>query len=207
MPSAHHGVDDAARGYCRAAKAINKPCAGKYKRKKRVGLLDKGGFIPNAIQSAIMLAARLHNPVLVAKSLKRQGMTVPGSKYIGPGNKMTLGRPNDDGDALAYLHDEAYQRLLDQGLPPEQVYLGVTDADTKAISSAKSILRDHADAGALAVYLGLSAKQKGSKEIAKIISKFPKRLQETLGVDFFTKIFPDPLEYDFKYDSKGNLIS
>lgn len=41
---------------------------------------------------------------------ERRGLTVPGYKYLGPGNSLNRGKPNNNIDADAKEHDEAYDK-------------------------------------------------------------------------------------------------
>ena len=37
-------------------------------------------------------------------------LSLPGYKYLGPGNKLDKGVPNGYNDFVAFLHDRTYQR-------------------------------------------------------------------------------------------------
>ena len=42
-------------------------------------------------------------------------LTLPGYKYLGPGNKLDKGEPTDWNDAVAYIHDLGYGEILEKG--------------------------------------------------------------------------------------------
>ncbi len=157
--------------------------------------VGKDPFYVNVLEAVPMLIARLtpgNIKKMVEQNKKGLGSVLPESKYIGPGNKMDLGLPTDDGDALAYLHDEAYDRLLKSGVAPKFVYGGLTQADEDAIRDSHDILSDHPDAGALAVYLGISAKNGASTILTDALKLVPQALQNKLGLGQLKKFYPDP---------------
>ena len=48
--------------------------------------------------------------------------TLPGYKYLGPGNKLNKGPPVNEDDYVALLHDYQYDRLIKRGLHPYYKY-------------------------------------------------------------------------------------
>lgn len=154
------------------------------------------GLYVNIAQSVPGLIALL-TPAKLAESVSRSkkglGTILPDHKYIGPGNPMNLGLPVDDGDALAYLHDEAYDRLLKSGVDPKFVYGGISEADNDAIEDSKAILRNHPDVGALAVLLGIGSKQGASKMIQDLLRYVPQALKNKIGLKELKSFYPDPV--------------
>lgn len=57
-------------------------------------------------------------------------LTLPGYKYLGPGNKLDKGPPTDYNDWIAYVHDLGYGEIIDKGGNP---YIHFNDADEQAI--------------------------------------------------------------------------
>lgn len=113
-------------------------------------------------KSTAVLASRLANPINQAKfirqGLKGKGWILPGSKYIGPGNDMDLGKPVDKDDAAAYEHDKEYDRYLKMGYKKKDVYLGYSDADERLLKKT-----DYTTPGGIAIQLGIGAKKKLNK--------------------------------------------
>lgn len=116
------------------------------------------GKIAGTGVAAARLAGKVANPLFVpqmaAKKALGLGITLPGSKYIGPGNPMQLGKPTSAADAAAYEHDQAYDKYINSGIPAKKVYGSYSKAD--------KILRDKADTttpDGLAAYLGMTAKK------------------------------------------------
>lgn len=108
--------------------------------------------------AAVRLAGKVLNPLflpqLAAKKALGLGITVPGTKYIGPGNPMNLGKPVNKADALAYEHDMAYDKYIKSGIPAKKVYGSYSKADQKLQKAADTTTPD-----GLAAYLGMKAKQ------------------------------------------------
>lgn len=63
-----------------------------------------------------------------SQTIKKSGYTVPGFKYLGPGNTLNLGKPVNEIDEDAKEHDIAYNEAIS--------YKEIEDADTKFISKA-----------------------------------------------------------------------
>lgn len=108
------------------------------------------------------LYAKMKNPINQAKMIKNglsgKGWVLPGSKYIGPGNSMHLGKPTSAADAAAYNHDVDYDNYLKQGYSKKQVYGGFSDADQRLMDRA-----DVTKADGLAAYMGMGVKKIGNK--------------------------------------------
>ena len=104
------------------------------------------------------LAGRLANPVrqakFVADAARGEGFVLPGSKYIGPGNRMNKGKPVNQADANAYQHDIDYDNYLKQGHKAKDVYTGYSDADERLLKNTKANTPE-----GLAVVLGMGAKK------------------------------------------------
>ena len=104
------------------------------------------------------LTARLTNPVNLAKmgvkAARGKGLILPGSKYIGPGNAMNLGKPRSSADAAAFQHDKDYDSLLKSGVKPSKLYLGYSSADARLMKRSKVTTPD-----GLATYGGMAVKK------------------------------------------------
>lgn len=48
-----------------------------------------------------------------SRELERNGWTLPGYKYLGPGNSLNRGVPVNALDSAAQKHDEKYEKLSD----------------------------------------------------------------------------------------------
>jgi hypothetical protein len=108
--------------------------------------------------AAAKLRNRVSNPInqqkVVRKAIAGKGVTLPGSKYIGPGNPMNRGKPIDEADANAYQHDVDYDNYLKAGVPARKVYTGWSDADERLLKKTKADTPN-----GLAVNLGMGAKK------------------------------------------------
>lgn len=56
--------------------------------------------------------------------------SLPGYKYLGPGNKLDKGKPTNRNDEVAFRHDVLYDKYIKEGKNP---YLRWSDADEKAV--------------------------------------------------------------------------
>ena len=59
-------------------------------------------------------------------------LSLPGYKYLGPGNRLDKGVPNGYNDFVAYLHDHGYNIIINRGGNP---YLQWSEADAAAYRS------------------------------------------------------------------------
>lgn len=137
-----------------AGKIVDKlPLPGVFKKN-----LGKLGYAVETGLAAKDLALKVAHPLFIPQTIikvaTKQGITVPGSKYIGPTNPMRLGEAVTDADALAFKHDLEYQTYLDQGLKPDEVYKTYNAADERLLKEV-----DTRTAQGLAAYLGMKAKQ------------------------------------------------
>lgn len=94
------------------------------------------------------LALEATNPLTYVEAaggaIRGKGFVVPGTKYIGPGNPVPKGgaptkkseMPTSKGDALALQHDLSYDRYINSGLKPWNVYTGYSDADKRLLHSS-----------------------------------------------------------------------
>jgi len=109
--------------------------------------------------TALRLINRVANPVNQAKfletAIKGGGFILPESKYIGPGNSMSLGSPTSKYDALAMEHDFAYENYLSEGIPAIDVYTKYSKADEKLYKAAKGAAYKDPEAMALTMGMGL----------------------------------------------------
>nr|QVW56835.1 MAG: hypothetical protein [Cecropis daurica ambidensovirus] len=102
-------------------------------------------------------------------TLASKDKTLPGTKYLGPGNSLDKGEPTSEVDAHAKSHDIAYSKATNQK--------DILDADKKSISE----FGDHAIEGiagkdsisntiqGIAGYTGLNIKHGIEKAINKVI--------------------------------------
>ena len=108
--------------------------------------------------AATKLAASVANPInkvkFLRQGIKGEGWVLPGSKYIGPGNRLDLGKPKSSADAAAFKHDLAYDRYLKQGHSKKKVYAGYSDADHRLMKES-DVTTPHG----LATYLGMLPKK------------------------------------------------
>jgi hypothetical protein len=108
--------------------------------------------------AGLRLAHRVINPFFVPRMLAKKalglGATLPGEKYIGPGNPLNLGKPNSSGDEAAYQHDLDYDAMLKKGMSEKDVYFNFSNADQRLMNRA-----DVTTPGGLAAYLGMGAKK------------------------------------------------
>jgi hypothetical protein len=116
------------------------------------------------VTAGARLASRVLNPLFVPQMVAKQafglGVTVPGSKYIGPKNPMNLGKPVNAADKLAYEHDQAYDKYIKSGIPASQVYGSYSKADAKLMKSADTTTPE-----GLAAYLGMASKKLFQKKL------------------------------------------
>ena len=62
-------------------------------------------------------------------------LSLPGYKYLGPGNRLDKGEPNNESDRVAKKHDEEYDKHIKAGHNP---YVKWSDADEEFIQKAKN---------------------------------------------------------------------
>nr|QWJ89500.1 capsid protein [Porcine parvovirus] len=65
---------------------------------------------------------------------RARGLTLPGYKYLGPGNSLDQGEPTNPSDAAAKEHDEAYDKYIKSGKNP---YFYFSAADEKFIKETE----------------------------------------------------------------------
>ncbi len=125
-------------------------------------LKQKAKTAKNVVHSIGKIGKQFANPKNIYDSIRKPGIILPGSKYIGPGNRMGQGRGVDEGDRIAKQHDKDYTALSDAGAG-KNVYTRYSKADERAFQKAKKTLGKKADAGALAVAAGMGAKKLANK--------------------------------------------
>lgn len=109
--------------------------------------------------AAARLASKVTNPInqakFVAKGVTGGGFVLPGTKYIGPGNRMDLGKPVNAADAAAYQHDLDYGNLINvKKKKKAKVYWGFSDADQRLMNRSDVTTPD-----GLATYMGMGVKK------------------------------------------------
>lgn len=90
-------------------------------------------------------------PSIYSKWRRTGAITFPGSRYIGPGNKLNEGRPTSYADRLAYVHDHQYAELQRKGVNP---YTTFNMADRQMLAQNRVNTVEGA-----AVALGIGAKK------------------------------------------------
>lgn len=90
-------------------------------------------------------------------------LSLPGYKYLGPGNRLDKGVPNGYNDFVAFLHDHGYNIIINRGGNP---YLQWSEADAAAYRSFDAT----ADIGGALGKFFFGLKQKAYQ--AGLISKF-----------------------------------
>jgi hypothetical protein len=160
-------------------KSKKKSALGKaFKTTKKVAKTAKD--VANVGYAAYNLAKGIANPKNIAKSAFSQGLVLPGSKYIGPGNSLDKGAPVSKGDAIAYQHDLDYDKLLAAAKNPNDVYLGYSNADKKALKEAWRHAKK-GDAHSLAVAAGLGIKKLAYKSgLTKKQTKHVQQLEKPI---------------------------
>lgn len=139
---------------------------------KAKGVAKKVKYAGEVGLAGVKLAARVRNPVRQIKFLvdaaRGEGFVLPGSKYIGPGNRMDKGKPVNEADANAYQHDLDYDAYLKKGHKARDVYMGYSDADERLMKKTKMNTPE-----GLAVNMGMGLK--------KILNKtgLTKRIRDT----------------------------
>lgn len=108
--------------------------------------------------AAAELTGRVMNPINQATFLiggiGGEGWLLPGSKYIGPGNRMNKGKPRSAADAAALQHDKDYDEMIKSGIKPSKVYTRFSDADQRLMNRS-----DITTADGLATYVGMAGKK------------------------------------------------
>jgi hypothetical protein len=140
--------------------------ASEKKKKKVMGVnMKKAGKTAKHVGkvgvSAARLYARMHNPVNVAKMVHGaatgKGLVLPGSNYIGPGNKMNK-KVMHKADANAKQHDIDYDNYLKKGHKAKKVYTKYSDADARLKKKSNTETPE-----GLATYLGMKGKELAHK--------------------------------------------
>lgn len=151
------------------------PSGGRRQIKKKPSTLAQAAGVA---KSVVKLGAKVTNPhnqlQSLRKAVKGEGIVLPGSKYIGPGNRMDLGKPKDRGDKTAYKHDQDYDKILKSGGKKKDVYLGYSHADKRALKQAWKDARD-GSGSSLAVAAGMGVKALASK--SGLTKKYTRRVR------------------------------
>lgn len=177
------------------AARIKKLATGLSKSAKKIG--KKAAYAGEVGVAAGKLGLRLANPIrrakFVADAVRGEGYVLPGSKYIGPGNRMDKGKPVNEADANAYQHDVDYDNYLAAGHKAKDVYTGYSDADERLLNKTKANTPE-----GLAVVLGMGAK--------KLLNKtgLTKRIRDTDRPLPPSQHPSTPLEPQPRVAAKGN---
>jgi len=149
--------------------------ARKNKKKKKGGFFSKvSGGIKKAAKTTVKagkvgvagvrLGARLANPINQARTAinaaRGKGLTLPGSKYIGPGNSLNRGKPKSSADAAALQHDKDYDATIKKhgNKIKKKLYLGFSDANDRLMKRSDITTPD-----GLATWGGMALKKAGWK--------------------------------------------
>lgn len=128
-------------------------------KKKAKGTLKGVAKAGKVGVAAVRLANKVTNPInqakFVAKGLTGGGFVLPGTKYIGPGNRMDLGKPVNSADAAAYQHDLDYDDMINKHKKKKaKVYWGFSDADQRLMDRSDVTTPD-----GLATFMGMGVKK------------------------------------------------
>ena len=96
-------------------------------------------------------------------------LTLPGYKYLGPGNKLNIGKPVNEADSIAERHDWEYNSAKHQE--------DILESDNKAIDDFRNSFLEKPNIGSAAGYLGLGIKHNFEKAINKVV--YPPNLTGT----------------------------
>lgn len=140
-----------AKPYKSKMKMVRKGASSLASFKKKAGRVRKDRLLLPLTGPAAIKKGLNNAPSIMRGAAQGKGFLYPGSKYIGPGNKLDSGKPTSQADAVAREHDYQYDYLLKKGKNP---YWTFNEADRHAIRRVKT----HTPAGA-AVFMGLSAKR------------------------------------------------
>jgi len=119
----------------------------------------------------LKLARSVLDPVTYVKMgvhvASHRGLTIPGSRYIGPFNPVTSRitlkshEPKSYGDQLARKHDLAYDKYLKEDhIKPYKVYLGYSEADEEL---RKASSKDKTHVHSLTTRYGMEVKRLAHK--------------------------------------------
>ena len=137
-------------------KSVKKGVTGLAKGAKKI--VKKAAYGASVAHATGQLALRLANPAnrakFIANAVRGEGFVLPGSKYIGPGNRMDKGAPVNQADANAYQHDIDYDNYVKAGHKASDVYTGYSDADERLLKNTKANTPE-----GVAVVLGMGAKK------------------------------------------------
>jgi len=137
-------------------KTLKKGAVGLGKGAKKIA--KKVAYGATVAKATGQLGLRLANPVnrakFIANAVRGEGFVLPGSKYIGPGNRMDKGAPVNQADANAYQHDIDYDNYIKAGHKASDVYKGYSDADERLMKNTKANTPE-----GVAVLLGMGAKK------------------------------------------------
>lgn len=137
----------------KAREAIRKTSKAK---KNITGVAKKALHAAKVGRAGVRLAKKLTlgAPKTIYNAARGKGLVLSGSKYIGPGNSMTRGKPRGKADAAAFQHDKDYGDYLKKGHKAKDVYLGFSDADKRLMKRS-----DTTTSAGLATYLGMKGKK------------------------------------------------
>lgn len=115
--------------------------------------------------------------------------SLPGYKYLGPGNSLNKGRPNNNNDAVALEHDVAYRDIEDQGGDPYAMW---NEADQQFLDKS-----DYTDYGGVLGKAWFGGKKLG-KRLGFVDEWTPSKWQRLTPDD-------EPLEFDGNFQTQSLL--
>lgn len=105
------------------------------------------------------------------------GATLPGSDYIGPGNKINVDAPRHEGDAIAKDHDVNYQNVIEEAVHNnwsfERFEKQIKQYDQRAIKEFASDYKRNNRWQSLVGHLGLRFKQFVEGYVGTLYPRFP----------------------------------
>lgn len=118
-------------------------------------------------QSTIPAFNKIMNDTTMEENAKNMGWTLPGYKYLGPGNSTNLGEPTNKADAVAQKHDINYDYAVTSD--------DIKKADHEAVKGFLSLdTLTHAPVGGLVGAAGIEAKIIAENVVGVQYPKLPK---------------------------------
>ncbi|UQS94399.1 MAG: structural protein [Corparats virus 3] len=97
------------------------------------------------------------------------GLTLPGTDYVGPGNKINIDAPRHETDAVAKEHDVAYETAQQNAQSRDEFESHISAADNDAIAQFQDAYNANGDWQSKVAEYGLRAKSGVETAIGKVI--------------------------------------